>query len=114
METSHLTEENNIEHDCIVAIVNRGFAEKVVEIARESGATGATIIHGRGIDVHQKVLLPVINIELQPEKEIVFLITKTDVSTSVADSLLANLQLNQDGKISVFISPTEAMVKDFA
>lgn len=113
METSHLTEENNIEHDCIVAIVNRGFAEKVVEIARESGATGATIIHGRGIDVHQKVLLPVINIELQPEKEIVFLITKTDVSTSVADSLLANLQLNQDGKISVFISPTEAMVKDF-
>ena len=113
METSHLTEENNIEHDCIAAIVNRGFAEKVVEIARESGATGATIIHGRGIDVHQKVLLPVINIELQPEKEIVFLITKTDVSTSVADSLLANPQLDQDGKISVFISPTEAMVKDF-
>jgi hypothetical protein len=111
MKTSHLTEENNIAHDCIVAIVNRGFAEKVVEIARESGATGATIIHGRGIDVHQKVLLPVINIELQPEKEIVFLITKTDVSTSVADSLLANPQLNQDGKISVFISPTEAMVK---
>jgi hypothetical protein len=113
MEISHLTEENNIEHDCIVAIVNRGFAEKVVEIARESGATGATIIHGRGIDVHQKVLLPIINIELQPEKEVVFLITKADVSTSVADSLLANPQLDQDGKISVFISPTEAMVKDF-
>ena len=113
MEISHLTEENNIAHDCIVAIVNRGFAEKVVEIARESGATGATIIHGRGIDVHQKVLLPIINIELQPEKEVVFLITKADVSTSVADSLLANPQLDQDGKISVFISPTEAMVKDF-
>lgn len=111
VKITHLIEESNLEHECVMVIVERGFAEKVVEIARNSGATGATIIHGRGIDQQQKVLLPIINIELQPEKEIILLITKIDVSEIVAESLLSNSKLDQDGKISVFISPTEAMFK---
>lgn len=109
--TSHLTEEINIQHDCIMVVVNRGFAEKVVEVARQSGAKGATIIHGRGTDEQQEVLLPILNIELQPEKEIVLLITVTHVSEAVADSLLGDIQLVQDGEAAVFMSPTEAMVK---
>ena len=109
--TSHLTEEINIQHDCIIVVVNRGFAEKVVDVAREAGARGATIIHGRGTDGQREVLLPILNIELQPEKEIVLLITRTHVSEAVADSLLGDMQLEQDGEAAIFMSPTEAMVK---
>lgn len=109
--TTHLIEEGNIQHDCIMVIVNRGFAEKTIEVARQSGATGATIIRGRGTDEHQKVILPVINIELQPEKEIVLLITGTHLRESIADSILSDTQLVQDGEAVVFISPTEAMVE---
>ena len=111
--TSHLVDEVNFEHDCIMAFVNRGFAEKVVDVAREAGAKGATIMRGRGTDEHQKVMLPLINIELQPEKEIVWFITTTNVSAVIADSLLSNEQLNQDGEIAVFVSPTEAMIRTF-
>lgn len=111
--TSHLVEEINLEHDCIMVIVNRGFAEKVVDVARESGAKGATIMRGRGTDENQKVMLPIINIELQPEKEIVWFITTTQVSAPIADSLLSDQQLEQDGEVAVFISPTEAMVRTF-
>lgn len=109
--TSHLTEEINIQHDCIVVVVNRGFAEKVVDVARQAGARGATIIHGRGTDGQREVLLPILNIELQPEKEIVLLITGTHVSEAIADSLLGDMQLEQDGEAAIFMSPTEAMVK---
>lgn len=109
--TSHLTDEINMQHDCIVVVVNRGFAEKVVEVARQSGAKGATIIHGRGTDEQQEILLPILNIELQPEKEIVLLITGTHVSEAVADGILGDMQLEQDGEAAVFMSPTEAMVK---
>ncbi|NLX64749.1 MAG: DUF1538 domain-containing protein [Clostridiaceae bacterium] len=112
--TSHLVDEINLEHDCILVIVNRGFAEKVVEVARQSGAKGATIMRGRGADENQKVMLPIINIELQPEKEIVWFIITTDVSSSIADSLLNDRQLEQDGEITVFVSPTEAMVRTFS
>lgn len=112
VKKSYLTEEINIQHDCIMAIVNRGFAEKVVDVAREAGATGATIIHGRGTDGHQEVVLPILNIELQPEKEIILFITRSHVSEAVADSLMGDLQLDQDGEIAVFVAPTEAMVKN--
>jgi hypothetical protein len=111
--SSHLVDEINLEHDCILVIVNRGFAEKVVDVARQSGAKGATIMRGRGTDENQKVMLPIINIELQPEKEIVWFITTTEVSAPIADSLLNDQQLEKDGEIAVFISPTEAMVRTF-
>jgi len=111
--SSHLVDEINLEHDCILVIVNRGFAEKVVDVARQSGAKGATIMRGRGTGENQKVMLPIINIELQPEKEIIWFITASDVSAPIADSLLSDQQLEQDGEITVFVSPTEAMVRSF-
>lgn len=104
-------EEEELQHNCIMVIVNRGFAENVVDTARLSGATGATIIRGRGTNEDHKVLLPIINVELQPEKEIVLLITGAHLCESIADNLLEDPQLAGDGEIAVFISPTEAMVK---
>jgi hypothetical protein len=114
LPTSHLVEEKEMQHNCILTVVDRGFADKVIDAAREAGAGGATILRGRGTNENQKVLLPIINIELQPEKEIVLLITGDQVSGAIADSLLSDLQLVEDGKIKVFISPTEAMVETLA
>ena len=107
-------EPDELQHSCVQVVVNRGFAEKVVEIARQSGAEGATILHGRGMKADQKVMLPIINIELQPEKEIVLFVSGRHVSERIADNLLSNHQLDQDGNISVFISPTEVMMETFS
>ncbi len=111
--SSHLVEEVNLDHVCIMAIVNRGLADKAVDVARQSGAKGATIMRGRGTAEHDRVMLPLLHLELQPEKEIVWFITATHVSAPIANSLLNDPLLNQDGEITVFISPTEAMVRSF-
>lgn len=102
-------EESDNRQTCIVVVVNRGLAEEVVDVARNSGAKGATIMHGRGTEEHEKVLIPIVNIELQPEKEIIWLITGSHASTSIANSLLSQTQLVQDGDIAVYISPTDAI-----
>lgn len=108
-------ENDDLYHDCILAVVNKGYSENVVDVSRESGATGATIIHARGTGgEHPTVLLPFINIELQPEKEVVLLITGTHISANIANNLLLDEELSQDGEIEVFISPTFAMIKSFA
>lgn len=106
--------ESSLYHSCILAVVNRGYADRVVDVAREAGATGATIIHGRGTDKHTKVVLPILNIELLPEKEIICLITGANISGNIADNLLRDHKLEQDGEVSVYISPTIAMVKDLS
>lgn len=106
--------ESSLYHNCILVVVNRGYADRAVDVAREAGATGATIIHGRGTDEHTKVVLPILNIELLPEKEIVCLITGANISGNIADNLLKDHRLKQDGEVSVYIAPTIAMVKDLS
>ena len=36
-------------HEVIFAIVNSGFAEDVMEVAKEQGARGGTILNARGV-----------------------------------------------------------------
>ena len=101
--------DDEIQHSCIMVAVNRGYSERVVDIARGSGATGATIIHGRGTSEHHRVVLPIIHLELQPEKEIILLITGAHLSTKIAGRLLSDPVLLQDGEVAVFISPAESI-----
>ncbi|HBC32651.1 MAG TPA: DUF1538 domain-containing protein [Clostridiales bacterium] len=110
--TSSIPVENSLQYDCIMVNVDRGFAENVVELARQSGARGATILHGRGTDEHHRVMLPVINVELQPEKETILFITNSSYSEQVADNLLSDKRLREEGDIVIYICPVEdAMIK---
>lgn len=114
IEESEAQEDiNDNNHDCILVIVNRGYAENVVRVARESGATGATILHGRGTG-EEETVIPIINIELLPEKEIICFITPTNIRANVANSLLRNHEFVKDGEISVYVTPTVAMIKDLS
>lgn len=105
-------EEDELVHNCIMVVVNRGFADKVVDLARQSGAKGATILHGRGTGEYGKLMIPIINFELQPEKEIILLVTGIHVSEQVANNLVNHSKLHEDGEVEVYISPTEAMIKN--
>lgn len=101
------------DYDCLVVVVNRGFADEVVHLARSAGATGATILHGRA-NIEQssprKQLLPM---ELQPEKELILLITLSEVSERVGLRLFEDQQLRELGALSLYRSPTEAFIKTF-
>ena len=104
--------DDSLRFDCIIVIVDRDFAENVVNLARKSGATGATIMHGRGIDEHHRVMLPLMNIELQPEKEIILFITNSNFSERVADNLLSNIKIKEDGDAAVYLCPvSDSMIK---
>lgn len=98
-------------HNCILVVVNRGYAEEVVLLARQKGATGATILHGRGSE-EGGVRIPLVNIEVQPEKEIVLLITEAKVSSTIASQLVDEKHLVVDGEIALYTSPTEALAKE--
>ena len=65
-------------------IVNAGFASEVVEIAREAGATGATIINARGSVSKPKTIL---GITIDSEKEIVLSVVKKDVAIKIMEKV---------------------------
>ncbi len=113
-EVEYVEEEEvpaGVVHNCILIVVNRGYAEEVVHLARQKGATGATILHGRGSE-EGGVRLPLVNIEVQPEKEIILLITEAKVSKTIATQLVEENHLVVDGEIALYTSPAEALVKE--
>ena len=58
--------------DLIVTIVNRGFADEVMNAARAAGAHGGTILWARGSGVHETEKF--FGISIQPEKELVLIL----------------------------------------
>ena len=72
-------------HKCILAIVNRGFAEVTMKAARACGARGGTILQGRG--TISKDAEKIFNISIQPEKEIVMILAKSELVDGILKGL---------------------------
>ena len=73
------------QYKCIWAIVNNGFSEAVMETAKACGAKGGTILNGRG--TISKDAEKFFNITIQPEKEIVMILVKTELVDNILKAL---------------------------
>lgn len=94
--------KNAKEYDLIVAIIGRGFADYVVSSAREAGATGATIIYGRGTADSDKYVL---GISLQPEREVVLILVKSDERRHIMQAISDKTSLMEEGRGFCFSIP---------
>ena len=100
-------------YEVIFCIINAGFSDTVMEAARKEGASGGTVLKGRGLagrDV-QKAF----NITVQPEKEIVMLLVPKEIKDSVLRSVNTFAGLDTDGQGIAFSLPVERAIglKDF-
>jgi nitrogen regulatory protein PII len=97
-EESVMTENT---HQAVFVIVDRGNAEAVIEAAEQAGARGATIINARGAGTHETSKLFAMAIE--PEKEIVLMITEKDRTDSINTAIRSSTGLDQPGKGILFV-----------
>lgn len=92
--------------DLIVAIINRGFSDYVVSAARDAGATGATIMYGRGTaDADKQVM----GISLQPEREIVIILVKSEEKRKIMQSIADKTSLMEEGRGLCFSLPVSSV-----
>ena len=85
---------------CIVAIVERGKADKVVDKAKKAGARGATILCGRGTG--QSEALEFFNIHIEASKEIILILSETDRYKPIYDAIVEAGRLNEPGTGIIF------------
>ncbi|NLO90070.1 MAG: P-II family nitrogen regulator [Clostridia bacterium] len=88
-------------YDLIVTIVNKGDSERVISCTRNLGATGGTIIFGRGTGVHEHVKL--FGITIEPEKEIVLTLIKRELTQKVLEAIEKEVELEKPGKGIAFV-----------
>lgn len=102
MERTINSIKNKSEYDMIVAIIGRGFSDYVVSAARDAGATGATIVYGRGTaDADKQVL----GISLQPERELVLILVKSNERRAIMQAISDKTSLMEEGRGFCFSLP---------
>ena len=90
-------------YELLVAIANQGYMEQVMDAARKVHAAGGTVIHAKGTggDHAEKFL----GVSLVPEKEMVFIVAKTEHKKAIMESIMKEAGLNTEAKTIVFSLP---------
>lgn len=88
-------------YDAIFIIVNKGYIDDVLDAAEAAGSTGGTVIHGRGAGAYEKTKL--FNIEIEPEKDILLILSKKEKTEAIINSVRDKLKIEEQGKGIIFV-----------
>lgn len=89
----------------ITTIVNRGKAEDVIDAAKAAGSLGGTIINARGSGVNETTKL--FSMDIEPEKEIVMILSKEDIAEVVVTSIREKLEIDKPGNGIIFVQDVQ-------
>lgn len=95
-------------YKCIMAIVNNGFSDVVMETARALGAKGGTVLHGRG--TISKDAEKFFNITIQPDKEIVMILAKTELVDPILKGLYGSVGTSTPAQGIAFALPADNVI----
>ena len=90
-------------HEVIFAIVNAGYAEDVVDVAREHGARGGTILNARGVVREDAARF--FGITVHADKEILMMVVEKDIRDRVLNAIYKELGMAKKAKGIVFSLP---------
>lgn len=99
---------SKFEHELILCVVNEGFSEAVMDAARSAGARGGTVLHANGTankDAEKKF-----GIVIEPNKDMVMILVKSDIKAAVLKELYDKVGLNTPGQGIAFTLPVDAVV----
>lgn len=90
-------------HEVIFAIVNTGFAEDAMDVAREHGVRGGTIITGRGVARENEAAF--FGITIHADKEILMMVVEKNIRDQVLHALYKQMGMQKKAQGIVFSLP---------
>lgn len=90
-------------HEVIFAIVNSGFAEVAMEVARDNGARGGTILNARGVAREETAAF--FGIALHAEKEILMMVVEKNIRDNVLNALYKEMGMAKKAQGIAFSLP---------
>ncbi|NLT48171.1 MAG: hypothetical protein GXX92_07120 [Clostridiales bacterium] len=95
-------------YQLIMAVVNSGHFEQVMEAAKEAGASGGTLVHARSLG--SKEAAKYLGITVQPEKDIVMILAPMEKRHAIMESIIEATGLNTDAMGSCFSLPVNSIM----
>ena len=90
-------------HEVIFAIVNAGFAEDAMAVAKEQGVRGGTILNARGVVNEEAATF--FGITLHQDKEILMMVVERTIRDQVLHALYKQMGMQKKAQGIVFSLP---------
>ena len=90
-------------HEVIFAIVNSGYAEEAMEVAREQGVRGGTILNARGVVKEEAAAF--FGITLHQDKEILMMVVEKSIRDNVLNAIYKQMGMAKKAKGIAFSLP---------
>lgn len=100
------------DYEVIFAIVNEGYAEDVMDVARAQGARGGTILSARGVAREEAAAF--FGISLNIEKEIVMMVVSKDIKDNILNAIYKEMGMAKKAQgiaFSLPVTDTAGLVK---
>ncbi len=92
----------------ILSSVKAEITDRVVDAAKESGATGATIIPARGTGIHEAKTF--FGLSLEAQTDIIMLLVEEHLTTQILDAIKTTGEFDKPGTGIAFVVPIEQVV----
>lgn len=89
----------------ITCVVQRGVADKIVQVAYETGAQGATVHFAKGMGIRER--LGVFGVAVEVEKEVINIVVSTDQVERVFERMYLAGELDTPGMGIMYITPLD-------
>ena len=91
------------EHEVIFAIVNAGYAQDAMAVARQHGVRGGTILNARGVAQEEEAAF--FGITLHAEKEILMMVVDRSIRDAVLNALYTEMGMAKKAQGIAFSLP---------
>lgn len=100
-------------HEVIFAIVNAGYADDVMEVAKEHGARGGTILNARGVAGQEAAAF--FGITIHTEKEILMMVVEKTIRDDILNAIYKQMGMGKKAQgiaFSLPVSDVAGLVKE--
>jgi nitrogen regulatory protein PII len=100
--------EKKDDYELVMAIVNDGFTDLVMDAAKKAGARGGTILTARGTG--NKDIANFFGVVITPEKQIVMILVPRGIKDAVISRIYKDVGINTKGQGIAFAMPVSDVV----
>jgi hypothetical protein len=108
LERDSLSMSSEIKNDLVVSIINQGYSEEFMAVAREAGATGGTVINARGLSHEGPIKF--FGVSVQDEREILIILTKREQKAAIMQAVSQNYGITTEAGGIIFSLPVDRIM----
>jgi nitrogen regulatory protein PII len=102
-----LNMENANKAVLIMSIVDKGYSEKLMDSAREAGATGGTVVRAKGTGAE---IAKFFGVAISEEKEIVYIVSETKKRDEIMHAIMQSVGSGTKANGIVFSLPVDSVM----